>query len=476
MPCSNWHWLSKGTDMFISRFNRFFERHGRWMYLLLGIIISLSFVVFVTPGRVLGRRRGSQPKDAGVMYGETLGRDELLRKIHQTDIAGFLRGRGFMSQNSSQAGQLVPETLKRIRAVREAERRGLDAIGREELVNSVRDMWMFQKDGAFDRERFSAFKQNILRQRGLDGKDFDEILRENIMIDRLENLVAAAVFVGPSEARELFDRYTEEFVVSTADFQAANPSGKDGDPPDADIEAYFTEHREDIALPDSKRARTVSFAAKDYMKSVEVTEADILARYNRLKKSSYKNKELDKVRARIRVSLLNSKATQAAGKAARSFADKLAKRPEKETAAELAERFSALAKEAEFSVVDTGPFTTEGEVPKLGKLPSFQRQAYTLNEEQPLSGVIYGPGKFFVACWLETIPGEVPKELDATVRKLVVDAITTEDAEKLYQEKVIDRFGEALKKVSKAWDLTVEYEKTLAAMADKDEEEKQQLR
>jgi hypothetical protein len=44
--------------MIISHFNRYFEKHGRKTYIALGIIISLMFVVFVTPGDMFGGAPG----------------------------------------------------------------------------------------------------------------------------------------------------------------------------------------------------------------------------------------------------------------------------------------------------------------------------------------------------------------------------------------------------------------------------------
>lgn len=463
--------------MFISRFNRFFEKHGRWIYFILGLIISLSFVVFVTPGRFLGNAQSAQFKDVGQMYGKKIDRADFVRKMQQTDIASFLTGRGFLSQNQRMGGdRLVQETLKRIRAIREAEKLGLGAVSKAELLQSVRDMWMFQENGKFQRERFSNFKQNVLAQRGLTGDDFDEILRQNIMIDRLEAQVAADVFVSDAEVKDLYNQQSEKFVVQFAEFDAAGITGPDGDPADSEITAYFDKNRETMRLPDLKKALVIVVDSQAYMGAVEVSDAEISARYEKLKKTAYKGKTLDDVKGQIKVSLQNTKATEKAKAVAAEFHATVSKRPEGETGEQLLTRFRDEAAKGNLEVIEAGPFAEEGEISGLGKVPAFQRQAYALTAENPVSGVIYGPGKYYVACWLETILGDVPTELNEMVRKQIIEKITEADARTLYQEKVVDQFGEALKKVSNAWDLTTEYETVLAGMTDKSQDEKQRLR
>ena len=36
--------------MMISRFNRLFEKHGRLAFILMGIVVVVPFVIWVTPG------------------------------------------------------------------------------------------------------------------------------------------------------------------------------------------------------------------------------------------------------------------------------------------------------------------------------------------------------------------------------------------------------------------------------------------
>ena len=86
--------------MIISRFNRYFEKHGRKTYIALGIIISLMFVVFVTPGDMFGGHRGGNT--IGKMYGKKLKTKEP-QKMRAADLGAFALQPLFVPESSQEA-------------------------------------------------------------------------------------------------------------------------------------------------------------------------------------------------------------------------------------------------------------------------------------------------------------------------------------------------------------------------------------
>lgn len=457
--------------MFISRFNRFFARHSRLLYLGLGIVISLSFVVFVTPGSFsdfMGRR-GSGGRTAGHMYGRAISSKEFMRQLRLADLAQYLRSGEFMSQQSGQGGALVEETLRRMRSLQEAGRRGLGAVGRAELEDVLRRV--FARDGAFDRELFQRFQENVLYRNGYDGADLDEALRQSIIIGRLDGEVAGAIYVAPAEAKDLFDAFYEEFVIGYAVVRG-DPE-KDSVPSDAEVEAYYTGHRSELRLPDSRRVRTALFTTDDYTAKATVTPKEVEDFYGRLKETSFKGKTLDQVKGEIETTLQRQKARGLAGEAAKAFVDALKKAVPGLEPKALAEELAKASAAGSITTKDSGPFLAEGPIPQIGKYPNLQRVAYGLTEQKPLSDPpIYDAGTYFVACWLETIPGAEPKELDDAVRAQVRDAILAEQGRTYYTTKV-EIYREALKGRATAMDLMAWYEEKAATEAGVSPEEKE---
>ena len=462
--------------MFISRFNRFFDRHSRIIYICLGLIISLSFVVFVTPGsmrNMFGRGRTREGATVGVMYGKKITYKAFMHELHLVDLSHYLRTGKFMSQDSDQIAPLMQETLRRMRILHEAEKRGIATVGRGELEDLLRKI--FNRDGEFDRDLYERFKQNVLYRNSMDGADLDEALRQSIIMSRLDADIQSTIYVSPGEAHDLFDQFYEEFAIKYALFRADN--AKDGTPSDAEIQAYFKANREELRTSDKRRVRMVQFDPEEYLKTVSIDDKKVEAYYERLKGTTYKGKTLEQAKPQITLLLKRQKARTLAGTAAREFLKTLtAAAPENESPAALAERFAKAAAAAKKTVTDTGPFTLEGTIPKLGVFPQFQRRAYEITEKKPLSGVIYDAGRYFVACWLETIRGDVPKTLDKDIRKQIVQLILDREAKALYTEKV-EPYREPLKDCETAWDLTKWHDQVLAEESPKlNAEEKEKRR
>jgi parvulin-like peptidyl-prolyl isomerase len=123
-----------------------------------------------------------------------------------------------------------------------------------------------------------------------------------------------------------------------------------------------------------------------------------------------------------------------------------------------AEQFAKACAEASLTAKDSGPFLQEGAIPEIGKYAAFQRLAYALTEAKPLLDVpAYDAGTYFVACWLETIPGAEPKELDDVARQQVRDAILAEEG-RAYYAKSVEIHRDALAGRSTAMDLMAWYE------------------
>jgi parvulin-like peptidyl-prolyl isomerase len=425
--------------MFISRFNRFFARHSRWVYLVLGLIISMSFVVFVTPGSMSdifgGGERGAGGKTAGSMYGRPLSSKVFMQQFRLADLANYLKSGEFMSQDSAQVGALVQETLRRMRALHEAETRKLTAVSRAELEDVLRRV--FSRDGKFDRDLYRRVEEGVLFRNNYDGADLDDTLRQNIIIGRLDAEASAAIHISPNEVKDLYDQYNEQFVVTYASVRG--DVEKDGTPSEAEVAAYYAAHHTELRLPDARRMRVAMFKAEDYVSKVVLEAKEVEDFYARVKETAYKGKTLEQVTAEIEGTLKQRKSRVLAGEAAKAFLDELKKAVPTLEAKALAEQFAQACSAGSIATQDSGPFIVDaaGVIPEIGKHPNLQRAAYALTEQKPLSDPpFYDTGTYFAACWLETIPGAEPKELDETVRQQVRDAILAAEGRVYYEAKV----------------------------------------
>ena len=456
--------------MLITRFNRFFDRHGRWAFAVIGVAIIIPFVFFLTPGaKSRAGRRVSGSSDVGEMYGRPIDRDAFDDAMHGADIAIFLLSGRFPSQNPQWIGFLVEETFRRMRALREAQQRGLDHVSDEQVLETIRSQPRFQdpETEEFGPEIFARFKDFALQQRGLDGEAFDRIIRQNIAIERLEAEVVAGVFVSPQEVRAEFDRQEEEFTISYCDFSLSDfLKDSDVSASDEEVQAYYAEHRTELRLPDRRRIRAACFSTPAFAPSVEISEVEMREHYDKVKKQLYepKNKSFEDVKDEIANTLRRKKA-RPAFRAAGEFRKELIERRKAEPDGVPGELFELLCKEKGVAFKDSGPFTDAdegGDVPDIGAYAQLRARGYTVTEQQPYSLQIYDEsGHYFIACWLETVPGDVPEELTESVRKDVEERVVRGKAEQYYRDHV-ETYRDRLTDGKTPQDLKADYAAELA--------------
>ena len=87
--------------MIISSFNRYFEKHGRKTYIVLGIIISVIFVFSLGGGMDSCGYREPGLKSFGKMYGKTLKSKETMELMRRADVGYVLRTGMSLGRNNS---------------------------------------------------------------------------------------------------------------------------------------------------------------------------------------------------------------------------------------------------------------------------------------------------------------------------------------------------------------------------------------
>ena len=465
--------------MLITRFNRFFDRHGRLMMIGIGVVIIIPFVFFVTPGR--GTADRERPDDLGEMYGRPIDYDEFLVALNATDMSFVLQYGRSLRENNQMFGYLVEETLNRIRALREVKNRGIAGVTDEEVAHTIRRYPYLQKDKEFDRDKFNSLLQNLRRAYGIEAHEFDRIVADSIVIERLEQDVRAAVFVAPAEVRQEFERANEEFQITAKEFRLYDMMSEiDDGVSDEAISEYFGKHREELRLPDQKRVRAVVFQHDAFRAEVSLTDAEVQAFYENNKKTLFADSEsLEQARPKIETRLLPAKMREAAQAAANLLLTRVRAAWEhaddgEQSAAEL---FAAVCGEAERETVDSGLFTIYTEVANVSTAPIVARAAYLVTPDEPFSKVIFDSKDraHLVACWLETVPGATPAELSDPVRDDIRERLLAAQARQFYEEHVAV-FREDLGDGKTPEDLKTAKTAELAAMTDRDLAERQRLR
>lgn len=459
--------------MLFQHINRHADKHRKRVYLVLVVVIGLSFVVWVTPRGCDGTSRPGAHTKVGKMYGKTITQGDFIKATQQADLGSFLRTGRWIGSDRSNNEELTVVTMRRLMALREAHRLGLDSVSVEEFTSYVKGRPMLQTDEAFDAEKLKTFRENVTRGLRLTGAEFDQVIRDNIAVDRLEAQATSGLVVSPVEIHDAFVQAYEKFTIGYGEVKIN--ATKNGDPAQSELDAYFAAHQQDMRLPDGKILRMASFLIPTDLSKVTIAEKSIEDVYEKQKETSYKGKTLAEVHDAIRNNLAVTEANGKAAEAVRALRDELvAKAPKGEAHEALLQRFNELATKYGAVVADTEPVrATDKTVPGFADLITLAAQSVRLSEGAAVGSPARGTKGVYLPIYVKTIPGTAPETLDQ-VRGEVVAAVLADKAKILYQEKILPHADEvkgladenALSGLArKAWD----------ANADKDMEQRRQI-
>ncbi len=219
--------------MFITTINKLCQKHSRAAFLVIGILIIVPFVFLWGNSSSFSSAGGwfSSGANVGTMYGN---------KVNIMELRDLLSAEQFSMQLGTQHGYLdlargrnqeeaeVAAALWRLRVLTAAGRLGLDKVGDTELGAEIQKMPMFRdKKGSFDRALFERFILNLGRggddlTRSMNADRFYAIVRENMVIRRMEEKAMDGVFIAPAEVREIFGRFYGRHETAVLNFTASD--------------------------------------------------------------------------------------------------------------------------------------------------------------------------------------------------------------------------------------------------------------
>ncbi|MES2885757.1 MAG: SurA N-terminal domain-containing protein [Pseudomonadota bacterium] len=122
------------------------------------------------------------------------------------------------------------------------------------ILDSIRAIPAFQKDGQFSAERY----REALAAQGMQAEGFERQLRQGLSIDQIRDGVLASAFVTPAEAAAAWRLARQERVFSTVTFKAADYEATVVIT-DADIAKQFAARGESYKAPERLKLKVVEF-------------------------------------------------------------------------------------------------------------------------------------------------------------------------------------------------------------------------
>jgi peptidyl-prolyl cis-trans isomerase D len=240
---------------------------GSWM---IKVILGVIVVVFVFWG--VGSRRAQQRNRVAVVNGSPISLDEY-RSVYDRMLEQYRRQFGdALDQKLIKTLNLRRQTLdhliERRLSLQQAERLGL-RVTNEALAGAIQKVPAFQYNGQFDPRQY----KRVLSRSGMTPEIFEESVKQDLLVEKMEGIVVAGIKVSDAEALETFKWREEQVSVDYVAFRPASYEGVTVTP--EELETYYGQHKKEYEIPPKIKVSYVCFAFKDFAPEVEVSEEEI---------------------------------------------------------------------------------------------------------------------------------------------------------------------------------------------------------
>ena len=231
-------------------------------------ILALPFCVYFVKTDYSAIR----PDDFAKMYGRTITLIEARRDARLFDLglalgmSQFLQDLGGRAERDPQ-GQVYGQFILNLQILRhEAVRLGVHPA-QSEIVDRVRNLEAFRGPSGFDMNKYNDFVQNVLSPNGQTEAQIEELVRDELALERIKQLVATGVAVSEAESKSDFEKGYSKLFVSLIRLPAAD-FVKDVKITDEDVWKYYESHKAELKSLEKRKVDFVTLALTEEQKKL----------------------------------------------------------------------------------------------------------------------------------------------------------------------------------------------------------------
>jgi len=208
------------------------------------ILILPAFVLWGTGN--IGRSGPKGPTYAGMIDGRKVSFDQFghaLVGVKCQVILNFFNQPKVLDEFLSNKELMGKMTWDRLLMEREAKKARI-TVSNDEVVKFVKTHPIFNRNGQFDTRIYDYVLQRV----PIDPRSFEEIVRESITLQKLNDSMAKDVAVTDEEVFEIYRRENEKFKLSYVVF-AADAFIDKAAVDDAVMKDYYESHKSEFTIP-----------------------------------------------------------------------------------------------------------------------------------------------------------------------------------------------------------------------------------
>ena len=222
-----------------------------------------------------------------------------------------------------------------------------------EIAEAVKKLPAFQGTDGFDLAKYTDFADHALAPMGFSEAQVEELVTDQIALERVQKILAVGVSVPAAELRSNYEKLYSKMEASTVKFLTADVAGN-VQISDEDVQKYYDAHKAELKTEERRQVKYVDLGLTEEQK---------------------------KLTGKARIDVLQ-KMADTAGDFAEAVQAKGAD-------------FDTVAAKFQLKSQETGPFSLSKPDPAF-KSPELTRAAFELKPQSPSSAPIQTPDGFYV--------------------------------------------------------------------------------
>jgi SurA-like protein/parvulin-like peptidyl-prolyl cis-trans isomerase-like protein len=238
------------------------RKHRHWLMIVIAVL-AIPFIFYFVQRPDYGAMRSDK---FARIYDRNVSMLEAQQTVRLLTLAQALGMSDFVQTLTAGAGmnpnQAAVQFIVNLLVLRhEANRLGIRP-DYSQIAEVVRTLPAFQGDSGFDMNRFSDFVQNALAPMGLAEEHVEQLVRDQLSLNQIKQLLAAGVTIPKDELDENFERGHDTLFVTLVRFQSAD-FGKEINVSDEDVQKYYDAHKAELKTDEKRKVEFVSLALTD---------------------------------------------------------------------------------------------------------------------------------------------------------------------------------------------------------------------
>lgn len=232
------------------------RKHQRWLMLVIAFltIIAFAFLYNTTEMDRVGSNMVARIYGRDVMQVDVeraVRNYQLALALGQFDLVRDLAGQ---AQSEDEAASNFIWNLM----VLQHEAAAMDIEpATQAVVDRIRSLPVFQKDGQFDPAKYSEFVQQQLAPRGFTERQLEDVVRDSLRLQELKALVESPAVVLPADLEPALARMAPADVVLVEFDPVA--LAKEVEVSDDELRKAYDERKQSLQAPEKRTLRYVAF-------------------------------------------------------------------------------------------------------------------------------------------------------------------------------------------------------------------------